>query len=87
MSTFRTLGFAAAAVLSLGIGAAMAQEGPNATVSGSTYFGSQAPLVQAPAARPGMVQSGSSDVEVRPSINSNYYWTPGIPYNNEGGMG
>src|ERR1700722_5110174 len=82
MSTLRTLGFAAAAVLSLGVGAAMAQEGPNATVSGSTYFGSQAPVVQAPAARPGMVQSGSSDMEVRPSINSNYYWTPGIPYNN-----
>jgi hypothetical protein len=87
MSTFRTLGFAVATVLSLGAGAAMAQEGPNATVSGSTYFGSQAPLVQAPPARPGMVQSGSSDVEVRPTTNSNYYWTPGIPYNNEGGMG
>jgi hypothetical protein len=87
MSTIRTLGFAVVAALSLGVGAAMAQEGPNATVSGSTFCGSQAPLVQAPAARPGIVPSGSSDMEVQPTTNSHYYWTPGIPYNNEGGMG
>ena len=78
MNTFKTFAFAAVAALSLGVGAAMAQEGPNATVSGSTYFGGQAPIVQqAPNAERGTVQSGSSDMEVRPSIDSNYYWTPG----------
>ncbi|MGA3001884.1 MAG: hypothetical protein ABSE20_09160 [Acetobacteraceae bacterium] len=87
MSTIKTLGFAAVAALSLGVGAAMAQEGPRATESGATYFGNQAPVLQAPAARAGMVQSGSSDVEMRPSTNSHYYWTPGVPYNNEGGEG
>jgi hypothetical protein len=67
MSTVKTLAFAAVAALSLGVGAAMAQEGPNATVSGSTYFGNQAPLVHG-------IQSGSSDVEARPSVQ----WTPGV---------
>lgn len=67
MSTIKTLGFAAVAALSLGIGAAMAQEGPRATESGSTYFGNQTPLVHG-------VQSGSSDVETRPSVQ----WTPGV---------
>ncbi len=87
MNTIRTLTFAAVAALSLGIGAAMAQEGPNATVSGSTYVGPQSSAQQAPyAAQRGMVQSGSSDVESR-SSNSHYYWTPGVPYNNEGGEG
>jgi hypothetical protein len=64
MSTMKTLGFAAVAALSLGIGAAMAQEGPNATVSGSTYFGNQRVAVQ----------SGSSDVDTRPNVQ----WTPGV---------
>lgn len=78
MNTIKTLSLAAVAALSLGVGAAMAQEGPNATVSGSTWFGNQAPLVQAPAA--GQIQSGSSDVEqVKPQ------WTPGVPYSNEAG--
>jgi hypothetical protein len=64
MNTLKTLAFAALAAFSLGVGAAMAQEGPNATVSGSTYFGNQ----------PGAVQSGSSDVEARPIVQ----WTPGV---------
>lgn len=87
MKTFKTLAIAAVAALSLGAGAAMAQEGPRATESGSSYFGSQVPTMQAPAARAGMVQSGSSDVETLPSSDSHYYWTPGVPYNNEGGEG
>jgi len=89
MSTFKTLGLAAVAALSLGVGAAMAQEGPNATVSGSTYFGNQAPLIRGQAAQPGMVQSGSSDVEVQPSnpSNSHYYWTPGDDSHGAGSEG
>jgi Flp pilus assembly protein TadG len=66
MNSIKTLAFAAVAVLSLGAGAAMAQEGPNATVSGSTYFGNQT------------VQSGSSDVETRPTVQ----WTPGVVVDN-----
>jgi hypothetical protein len=65
----------------------MAQEGPNATVSGSTYFGNQAPVVQAPYNRAGAVQSGSSDFDVRPSGNSHYYWTPGNDDHNAGSEG
>jgi hypothetical protein len=68
MNTIKTLALAAVAALSLGAGAAMAQEGPNATVSGSTYFGSQV----------GAVQSGSSDVEARPNV----LWTPGVVNDN-----
>jgi hypothetical protein len=78
MLTTKTLMLAGLTALSLGMGTAMAQEGPNATVSGSTYFGAQAPLVQqAPNAEPGTVQSGTSDPDVRPSIDSHYFWTPG----------
>jgi hypothetical protein len=66
MNTIRTLGFAVVTVLSLGVGAAMAQEGPNATVSGSTYFGPQ------------QAQSGSSDVATRPTVE----WTPGVVIDN-----
>ena len=62
MNTINTLALAAVAALSLGAGAAMAQEGPNATVSGSTYFGNQT------------IQSGSSDVTARPTVE----WTPGV---------
>ena len=76
MNTIKTLGFAAVTALSLGVGAAMAQEGPNATVSGSTYFGSQVP-----------VQSGSSDVDVRPSNYNHFYWTPGVADHNAGSEG
>jgi len=84
MNTIKMLGFAAVTALSLGVGAAMAQEGPNATVSGSTYFGGRAPLVQTPS---GVMQSGSSDVDVRPSGTSHYFWTPGVPVNNAGSEG
>ena len=87
MNTIKTLGLAAMAALSLGVGAAMAQEGPNATVSGSTYFGNQAPMVQAPYARSGAVQSGSSDLETAPSTNSHYFWTPGNDQHNAGSQG
>ena len=86
MNTIRTLGLAAVAALSLGVGAAMAQEGANDTISGSTYFGDHPPVVPAPlaqgqAAQPGLVQSGSSDVQGRPSpTNGHYYWTPGVAY-------
>lgn len=87
MNTIKTLGFAAVAALSLGVGAAMAQEGPNATVSGSTWFGNQSPALQVQHAQPGTVQSGSSDVDAQPATRGHYYWTPGVPYNNEGGEG
>jgi hypothetical protein len=73
MNTIRTLGFAAIAALSLGAGAAMAQEGANDTISGSTYFGPRA--VQMQSGHQGAVSSGSSDVEVRPAANSQ--WQPG----------
>jgi hypothetical protein len=81
MKTIKTLGFAAVAALSLGLGSAMAQEGPNATVSGSTFFGRQMPAVQAPYG----VQSGSSDVEMRPTGNG--FWTPGDAPHNAGSQG
>jgi hypothetical protein len=87
MNTIKTLTFAAVAALSLSAGAAMAQEGPNATVSGSTYFGNPAQIVQAPAAQSSMPQSGSSDLEVQPLSNSHYYWTPGVPTTNAGSQG
>jgi hypothetical protein len=66
MTTIKTLGLAAVAALSLGVGAAMAQEGPDATISGSAYFGPQT------------IQSGSSDVATRPTVQ----WTPGVVDNN-----
>ena len=81
MNTIKMLGLAAVTALSLGAGAAMAQEGPNATVSGSTYFGNQAPLVQGQTAPLGAVQSGSSDV------GSPNLWTPGIDQHNAGSEG
>jgi hypothetical protein len=86
MTTIKTLGFAAVTALSLGVGAAMAQEGPNATVSGSTYFGSQPAAIQGQTAQPGMVQSGSSDVDAKP-YNSHYFWTPGDAEHNAGSEG
>ena len=86
MNTIKTLGLAAVAALALGAGGAMAQEGPNDTISGSTDFGDHPPVVAAPlaqgqAGQPGMVQSGSSDVQGRSSPgNGHYYWTPGVAY-------
>ena len=87
MNTIKTLGLAAVAALSLCAGAAMAQEGPNDTISGSTYFGDHPPVVPAPLAQgqtgqPGLVQSGSSDVQGRTSSTNggHYYWTPGVAY-------
>jgi hypothetical protein len=81
MNIIRTLGFSAIAALSLGIGAAMAQEGPNDTVSGAAYFGNGTAVVQPQVVHPGM-PSGSSDVDNRPAS-----WHPGNPYNNEGSQG
>lgn len=75
----RTIGLAAVAALSLGVGTALAQEGANDTVSGQAYFpaSSVAAPVAAPAARPNVVQSGSSDVDPR-TVAPN--WLPGSPY-------
>ncbi len=87
MNTIKTLGFAAVTALSLGFGTAMAQEGPNATVSGSTYFRNQAPVIQGQAPRAGMVQSGSSDMETRPSSAPQYFWAPGNDSHNAGSEG
>jgi hypothetical protein len=81
MNIVRTLGFAAAAALSLGIGAAMAQEGggSDAAAAGSPIEHFQ-PAPWAPAARVSStaVQSGSSDVEgTQPApakmLPGNYY--------------
>jgi hypothetical protein len=85
MNTIRTLGFAAVAALSLGVGAAMAQEGPNDLVSGAAYLQNRVPVAQAPIVHQGAVQSGSSDVEMRPTTNSQ--WQPGSTFNNETGGG
>jgi hypothetical protein len=83
MNIIKTLGFAAVSALSLGVGAAMAQEGPsNDTITGSTYFGNRPPQVPAQLAAPGqqgVVQSGSSDIQTA-STTSRYYWTPGVAY-------
>ena len=79
----RTVGLAAMATLALGMGAAMAQEGANDTISGSTYFPTppQVSQSQTPA---GMIQSGSSDVQTQrwPTTtgNSQYRWVPGVAY-------
>jgi hypothetical protein len=76
MKTIRTLGLAAAVALSLGAGAAMAQEGANATMSGTTW-----PPPAVPQDHSGIVQSGSSDVQTQSATsNSHYRWTPGVPY-------
>jgi hypothetical protein len=81
MNTLRTLGFAALAALSLGAGAAMAQEGANDTVSGATFFGNRAPQMQS--VHQGVVSSGSSDVEMRAATSPQ--WQP--TSNNEAGQG
>jgi hypothetical protein len=84
MNPIKTLGFAAVAALSLGIGAAMAQEGPTSdTMSGATYPPPVVPgqMIQGQAAQAGAVQSGSSDVQMIPSTtNSHLRWTPGVTY-------
>lgn len=81
MNTMKMLGLAVVTALSLGAGAAMAQEGPNATVSGSAYFGNLPPgQTVAP-------QSGSSDVEIRSPSNGQFFWTPGIDQHNAGSEG
>ena len=79
MNTIRTLGFAAVAALSMGAGAAMAQEGANDTISGATYFGNRTPVVQM---HQSLVPSGSSDVEMRATTTQ---WHP--TSNNEAGQG
>jgi hypothetical protein len=81
------LGLAAVAALSLGAGAgaAMAQEGPNDTASGAAFIQNRLPLVPSQGVHQGAVQSGSSDVDVRPVTNPQ--WQPGNSYNNEGGQG
>jgi hypothetical protein len=73
MNIIKTLGFAAVAALSLGVGAAMAQvDGVDAGAAGSP---ANSPTVTTPAARPAAVQSGSSDVESRAAtmLPGNYY--------------
>jgi hypothetical protein len=75
MNTIRTLGFAAVAMMSLGAGAAMAQEGANDTVSGATYFGNRAPVVQMQSAHQGVISSGSSDVELRATTTPQWHPT------------
>jgi hypothetical protein len=85
VNTIKVFGLAAVAALSLGIGAAMAQEGPsNDTMSGATYPPPQvpAPLVQGQATQPGSVQSGSSDVQTQTTTTTNGrpFWTPGVAY-------
>lgn len=77
MKMIRTLGLAAVAALSLGAGAAMAQEGANDTVAGSAYLPGQ--MQTAPATRTMTVQSGSSDVEMRPA-SAIPAWQQGNPY-------
>jgi len=88
MNTIRTFGLAAVAALSLGIGAAMAQESPgNDTMSGTTW---PPPVVpgSVQATQPStVVQSGSSDVQNQQSTtttttttNGRPFWTPGVAY-------
>jgi hypothetical protein len=75
MMTTKSLMLAGLTALSL-VGTAMAQEGGNATMSGTTWPPPR--VAQDPS---GMVQSGSSDVQTRPAAtNSHYRWTPGVPY-------
>jgi len=85
MNTFRMLGLAAVAALSLGAGAAMAQEGPNDTVSGAAFIQNRLPLVPSQGVHQGAVQSGSSDVDMHPVTNPQ--WQPGNSYNNESSQG
>jgi len=85
MNIVRTLGFAVVTALSLGAGAAMAQEGPNDTVSGAAYFGTSVPVVQSPTVRQNTVPSGSSDVDMRATTKTQ--WQPGNTFNNEASQG
>jgi len=86
MNTIRTFSLAAVAALSVGVGAAMAQESPGSdTISGATWPPPTVPgaMLQGQAARPGTVQSGSSDVQTQPSTTTTSgrpFWTPGVAY-------
>jgi hypothetical protein len=69
MKTMKTLMLAGVAAMSLGVGAAMAQEGGLSVPAGGLYQ-TQRPVTTTQAPANGMVQSGSSDVE--PSGHSPY---------------
>lgn len=61
MKTMKTLMLAGAAAMSLGVGAAMAQEGGLSVPGNGFYQAHPAVTTQSPSN--GMVQSGSSDVD------------------------
>jgi hypothetical protein len=77
MNIIRTVGFAAVAALSLGVGAAMAQgDGVDAgSAAGSPVQQYQPQVPRSSSARPAptAVQSGSSDIEPAPVLPGNYY--------------
>jgi hypothetical protein len=66
MNIIRTLGFAAVAALSLGVGAAMAQEGGGSDAAGAVTQHNSSPWAS-PVARSATtaVQSGSSDFDAQ----------------------
>jgi hypothetical protein len=80
MNTIKTLMLAGAAALSLGVGAAMAQEG-----------GISVPAIQVTTPAPAIVQSGSSDVEtvapLSPSSPYNVTTHPQFDFSGAGGPG
>jgi hypothetical protein len=81
----RTTILASLAGVLLTAGAAMAQEGPNDTVSGAAYFGKQVPLIQTSGVTRGTVQSGTPDIDIPPA---NSQWQSGYDnVNNEGSNG
>lgn len=87
MAMIKALGLTAVAALSLGVGAAMAQEGPsNDTMTGATWPPPAVPGVALrQPAQPGMVQSGSSDVQTQQATTTTTttgrpFWTPGVAY-------
>jgi hypothetical protein len=67
MNTMKTLMLAGVGALSLGVGAAMAQEGGLSVPAGGLYRAPQTLTKQAP--RTNTVQSGSSDIDVPGSQN------------------
>lgn len=78
----RALSIAAAAALTIGMAsAAMAQEGPsNDTETGTTWPPPLSQLQGQPQgqSQPGMVQSGSSDVQRSTTTTGRPFWTPGV---------
>jgi acyl dehydratase len=83
MSPIKTFGLALVAALSLGASAAMAQEGANDTISGATWPPPVVPgaVLRGQATQPGMVQSGSSDVQTQTTTTTGRpFWTPGVAY-------